>query len=226
MWISNQGKLSSIIGQHIMGYTMLKPSPSIKMVPQSIVDLSTGEIGMQEWLCRPKKGTLEEYFSILDPYELWLREAACIEVALDQPSRVPKLLNLTLSSLPYFLERNYMWNGGIELIEWGPRQAKILKILPLLLKRVRDRGLKIWVDDLSPSAWLQWKYAKVDGYKLVWEPGKKSFSQPFFKEVQSCGKPIIMERIEDQDTEEMVKNLGIKYGQGFYYQEQEGLIKR
>lgn len=196
---------------------MLKPKVSIKMISQPIVDLQTGETIMQEWLCRPSVGTVEEYFAVEDPLTLWRKEAECIEAALSCPSTKPKLINITLSSLPYFLDTNWTWDGGIECLEWGPRQASMMRLLPLLLQRVHQRGLKVWVDDLIPARWLEWKYAKVDGYKVAWNTLTKGIASPFIKELQSRSKPIIVEWVENQQTEEEVKKLGIRYAQGFYY---------
>jgi hypothetical protein len=74
----------------------------IKMIPQPIVDIQTGNVAMEEWLCRPQGMTLAEYFDVLDPYQLWEREAKCIQEAIKQESKIPKMINITLSSLPYF----------------------------------------------------------------------------------------------------------------------------
>lgn len=191
----------------------------IRMIPQPIIDVRSQKVVMEEWLCRPLQGTVGEFFDVEDPYLLWEREARCIYEAIKETQSVPKLLNLTLSSLPYFLETEWTWNGGIELVEWGPGRGSLFKILPVLISGLKNRGLQVWVDDLTPADWLQWRFIKVDGYKVALDQIQhvKRDVNPFFHEMMSKNKPVVVECVETKEQERQVKRLGISYAQGFLY---------
>ncbi|MBO8164217.1 MAG: hypothetical protein H0Z34_10935 [Brevibacillus sp.] len=187
---------------------------TVKMIPQAIVDLETKELVMQEWLCRPLQQSVQEFFSAEDPETLWQREEICIRTALEMDSRMPRMMNLTLSSLPFFLQTSLKWEGGVEIVEWG---IAYLSSFEYYAEQLRDRGLQIWIDDLSPDTWEFWKRKHVDGYKV---DIRYVLRQPdFFCEVQAVGKPVVVERIETLEMEKQAMQFGGKMGQGFLYEQ-------
>ncbi|UFJ41337.1 hypothetical protein LOK74_02020 [Brevibacillus humidisoli] len=167
---------------------------------------------MEEWLCRPVSLSLSEFFCTKDPGELWEREALCIKETLQMKSSVPRTNNLTLSSVPYFLQTSWSWIGGVEIVEWG---LSNLESFGRYAVAIRQKGLEIWVDDLSPADWNKWKCYGVDGYKVHIKTAKQ-FPR-FFNEVKRKGKPIVLEHIESKDIEEEAKQIGGNMGQGFLY---------
>lgn len=192
----------------------VKGGPMIQfdMVAQPIVDITNRRIVMQEWLCKPVDGSAETFFQTKSREELWYRESLCIRKALEKQSPYRKSLNLTMSSLPYFLETEWTWDGVIEIVEWPTRS---LEECPGLIDELHNRGLEVWLDDLTSEEWPRWKQAGVDGFKIAFE--EISAHPSLLQELLQTEKPIVVERIESLEMEKAVHRLGILYGQGFYY---------
>lgn len=190
----------------------------IEMVAQPIVDLTNRKVVMEEWLCRPKEGTVKSFFDLRNPKELWMREALCIKSAIKKKSTVKKSLNLSLSSMPYFLQTDWTWYGIIEIVEWGIVQLEKFQDYSILLKQ---RGLEVWLDDLTYQSWAQWRHADVNGYKITFE---EAIHHPeWIEKVKQQGKYIIVEQIETREMEKQVMGMGITLGQGFLYEDPKNI---
>jgi len=191
----------------------------IRMISQPIVNMRKKQVVREEWLCRPTSMSIAEFFAVSDPVALWERESLCIQETIQINSAKPKSINLTLSSLPYFLQTNLHWNGGIELVEWG---HPVLENYPLqeYVQQLLQRGLEVWVDDLTIDQWGIWKALPVTGYKIA---RLQDHQDPrFIYEVIHTGKPIVLEWIETEEEEKVALDLGIQYGQGHMYMNQLG----
>ncbi|WP_019123876.1 hypothetical protein [Brevibacillus massiliensis] len=186
----------------------------INMIPQAIVDLQSKKVVMQEWLCRPTQQSVQEFFSVEDAETLWEREKMCIKTAMCIDSCVPRMINLTLSSLPFFLKTSWKWEGGVEIVEWGVANQEQFN---QYAEKLHERGLTIWIDDLTPNGWFFWRDKPVDGYKISF--GQAMKQTRFFQEVRNTGKPVILERIETKEMEVMAIQLGGQMGQGFFYED-------
>ena len=138
---------------------------------------------------------------------------------MKQVSTVPKAINITLSSLPYFLETSWEWEGALEITEWGPRQYDIFRLPPIIIPKIKERGMQIWVDDIPPSSWLQWKFQKMDGYKISLDDFKdECMVERFINEIKKRHKPIILEWIDQENLISKARGWGINLGQGLIFE--------
>lgn len=185
------------------------------MTQQPIIDIETSKIIMNELLCRPKRLSITEYFNVLDPDELWQRELTCIKEGISLTSNVPKNININLSSLPYFLEfTNLKWNGGLEIVEWGPNRREIIEQLPNYIEQLKARGLQVWVDDLDPAMWDTWKDINVTGFKIKFNDVQNI---EFLRKVQSSHKPLLIEQIETNEQKQFLHKYGLRFAQGYLF---------
>ncbi|WP_414854187.1 EAL domain-containing protein [Brevibacillus sp. IT-7CA2] len=185
------------------------------MIAQPIVDLVKQEVVMEEWLCRPQGMLVESFFSVENQAELWKREAMCLREAMKMKSKNPKSINLSLSSMPYFLETSWSWDGIIEIVEWAVINRERFQEYTGKLK---ERGLQVWLDDLTRETWDDWKTEDVDGYKISFEEAIRCAD--WLNLVKQKGKPIIVERIETREMEKAAIDLGLSLGQGYLYSKQ------
>ncbi|PTQ51162.1 MAG: hypothetical protein HSCHL_1454 [Hydrogenibacillus schlegelii] len=175
---------------------------------QPIVRLDTGQTIAFELLCRPPEGTAG-FFRAPSPEELWLRERLCLEAALRaaESLRQPVHINLTAASLPYLIESRIAWRGAVEIVEWGfPLPERIVE----LIAAVRARGMRVWIDDLSPLHWPLWRaISGIDGYKIDVR------DLVFAGAIVRSGRGVIVERIETADDADRVVRAGVRLGQGY-----------
>lgn len=189
---------------------------SFYMIRQPIIDVITNEVVTEEYLCRPYGMSVAEYFRCESAEELWAKEKACIEESIRiQGESKKKNINITLSSLPYFLETELTWDGGIEIVEW---QMTDTRNIDEMVERLKQRGLNVWVDDITPENWSIWCYSNVTGFKVAFPIISKSLS--FLRELQARHKPIMIEEIEQQTHLEFLQNYGLRFAQGFLFDQQ------
>jgi hypothetical protein len=180
------------------------------MEREPVVDLVSGEVVYEEYLCRPEGMTVAQYFDVASDTELWERERRCIEKALDIKTDIPKLINLTVDSLPFFLKSSYAWQGGLEIVEWQGDREKLVPYLPL----IGQRGLEVWIDDLAHEELAFWREKDVTGFK-IW---------PENLTVAVSGKRVIVEGVETEQQLDRVKKAGIQLAQGYLFSRKETMI--
>ena len=184
---------------------------NIHMAREPVVDLVSGEVVYEEYLCRPEGMTVAQYFDVSSPTELWERERKCIEKALDIKTDIPKLINLTVDSLPFFLESSFVWKGGLEIVEWRGNREKLISYLPLLYQR----GLEVWIDDLSKDEFDFWKEKDVSGFK-IW---------PDNMILGLFTNRLIVEGVETELQLELAEKVGIRLVQGYLINRKETMIR-
>lgn len=182
----------------------------LSLAKEPIKHLVTGVIPFYELLCRPKEKSVQEFFSTEDRKVLWGRELACILKGIDIQKKIrsPVTINITRSSLEYFLETNLSWEGGVEIVEWGPKTEIDLAIAVHSLKK---RGLSVIVDDLTRREWEMWRDINVNGYKVR----KKDVEETLLEELLGTQKMLIVEEIETEEEKEWAKEIGFRFGQGY-----------
>ncbi|WP_028987618.1 EAL domain-containing protein [Thermicanus aegyptius] len=189
----------------------------LSLAKEPIINLVTGEILSFELLCRPRAMSIQEFFSTYDRIDLWGRELACILYGIDlqKTFRSPITMNITLSSLSFFLKTNLTWEGGVEIVEWGPKTEIDLAIATHLLK---ERGLMVFADDLKLSEWEMWRDIQVDGYKVR----KNDVEETLLEELLGTQKILIVEEIETEEEKEWAKEIGFRFGQGYLFNTKKG----
>ncbi|MFF0828877.1 hypothetical protein ACFYU8_18365 [Brevibacillus sp. NPDC003359] len=191
-------------------------SERINMISQAIINMRTDDVFAEEWLCRPATQTISDYFNVNDPFSLWQREKKCLEKGIAENSKRSKMLNLTVSSLPYFLVSDLHWEGGLEIVEWGPALNFSEPTLQSLITCVQEKGIEVWVDDLSPHTWgALWRNISVNGYKVV--AADVLSNTTFLKELTEQNRPLIVEHVDSLEMREKLLEKGLVYGQGYYF---------
>ncbi|NDI36649.1 EAL domain-containing protein [Chengkuizengella sediminis] len=169
---------------------------------------------MNELLCRPDNVSVAEYFNVSDTIELWHREEIIFKKATEYQSEIPINVNITISSLPFFMNMNYSWNGGLELVEWA-QNSEYVQDIKEYIHQLKRRGFMVWIDDLVEDEWWRWKDIDVTGFKVKYQDIQNN--KPFLNELKKCNKPIIVEQIEKLSEKETVQRFGIPLAQGFLF---------
>ncbi|MDP5276133.1 hypothetical protein [Chengkuizengella axinellae] len=186
----------------------------IDLISQKIIDVETEKPMINELLCRPKNMSVAEYFSVNDTIELWHREEIIFQKATKFESEVPINVNITISSLPFFMNMNYSWNGGIELVEWS-QDSEYVQDIREYIHQLKKRDFKVWLDDLTEDTWEAWRNIDVTGFKVRYKDIQNNLA--FLNELKKCNKPIIVEQIEKLSEKENVQRLGLQLVQGFLF---------
>lgn len=177
---------------------------------QPIILMVTGEVIAYEILCRPEEG-IANYFKTSTPKELWKKEKICLEAALKAIKMIdaPVHINITATSIPFFLMYDYRWKGAIEIVEWG---FPLPDGFGALIRSLRRRGFDVWIDDLSPLIWPVFSsYSGITGYKI-------SLSDlEYAKRIIYSDAPVIIEKIETEEDAVRAQKIGAIYGQGYLY---------
>ncbi|EGL83777.1 EAL domain protein [Caldalkalibacillus thermarum TA2.A1] len=188
----------------------------IKMAKEPVVHLFQGKTVYEEYLCRPTGMSVGRYFDVADVDTLWERERACIEKALSMQAFFPKLINITLDSLPFLAESDFVWDGGIEIVEWNlsGKPPSAYARIPSLIQKLKSRGLEVWVDDLTEQTYGFWKWQDVTGFKVHVDEIKQKWCQKFLQEEK---RPIIVEGVETEREFEQLTDSNVLMAQGYLF---------
>ncbi len=166
-----------------------------------------------------------------------------LEQALDHKRRIPSLegvklfVNLSattienhafMETLPALLQAQHTPPGEV-VIEITEREAlRQLSKLSGLIRELREEGILFALDDFGSgfNSFLYLKYFQVDFVKI-----EGSFVQHIadnrrdrlivehiHQVAQALGVRTIAERVEDENTHDLVRALAIELAQGYYYQ--------
>ncbi len=215
----------------------------IYTVYQPIFNLRDGTIYGYEALSRGPKGSFFEdpdtIFTFAAKYELLSKvEELCLYNAIKDASKINSnaliFLNITPDQIPRLLDNHF-----VDLLsECRVRDNRVVieitekfaiphyGIYQEILVRTKGRGLKIALDDvgvgystLERISEIGPDYLKYDR-TLVRDIDKNLIRQELIKSfvnfANRINSTIIAEGIENENELEFLKNIGIKYGQGFY----------
>uniref|UniRef100_A0A7C6AF00 EAL domain-containing protein n=1 Tax=candidate division WOR-3 bacterium TaxID=2052148 RepID=A0A7C6AF00_UNCW3 len=216
---------------------------SIYTVYQPIFNLRDGTIYGYEALSRGPKGSFFEdpdtIFTFAARYELLPRiEELCLYNAVKEVSKLNSnsliFLNITPDQIPRLLDNHFIGLLSESHVKSNQVVIEITEkfaiphygIYQEILVRTKGRGLKIALDDvgvgystLERISEIGPDYLKYDR-TLVRDIDKNLIRQELIKSfvnfANRINSTIIAEGIENKNELEFLKELGIKYGQGFY----------
>jgi diguanylate cyclase (GGDEF)-like protein len=166
-----------------------------------------------------------------------------LEQALDHKRRIPSLagvklfINLSavtienqefMQNLPAILEAQHTPPGEV-VIEITEREAlRQLSRLSGLIRELREEGILFALDDFGSgfNSFLYLKYFPVDFVKIegsfvqhiAQNRRDRLIVEHIHQVAQALGVRTIAERVEDENTHELVRTLGIELAQGYYYE--------
>lgn len=209
---------------------------ALRVVFQPIVDISNGRIAGVEALARFGTGaarTPDLWFA--DAAELGLRtalEAKAFQVAAAHLDRVPDGVFLSLNLSPETVVEEGFWTDMpdallrrlvIELTEHAP--VSDYDALRTILAPLRSRGGMVAVDDagagfasLRHILLLSPDFIKIDAsitQDLDKDRSKRALTKALISFANEIGGVVIAEGIEHEHDLEMLKSLGVGYGQGY-----------
>jgi diguanylate cyclase len=221
---------------------LLKKSESYHALRQPIVDLSDEKIVAYEFLSRTNVNGLEmpdEFFSFArEKNMLSVVDRKCLEASVAASYRVPpacdKHVNLLPSTIISFQNEHFKRLfppenlAGTYYIEISEQQ--ILgdpSYLVPMVNEFRKRKIRIAIDDvgfgrscLESLIVLHPDVIKIDK-KLVKDvssdPARRELLHRLLNAVENLSTKIIVEGIETREDLLAVKDLGVRYGQGYYW---------
>ncbi len=166
-----------------------------------------------------------------------------LEQALDHKRRIPSLegvklfVNLSavtienhefMQTLPALMRAQHTPPGEF-VIEITEREAlRQLSKLSALIRELRDEGILFALDDFGSgfNSFLYLKYFPVDFVKIegsfvqqiAHNRRDRLIVEHIHQIAQALGVRTIAERVEDEDTHDLVRALDIELAQGYYYE--------
>jgi EAL domain-containing protein (putative c-di-GMP-specific phosphodiesterase class I)/FixJ family two-component response regulator len=209
----------------------------LSMVFQPIVDLEAGSVVGFEALARfpsaPERPT-ETWFA--EATAVGLRselELAAVEAALAALPEVPGEAYLSVNALPATLASAYL----AELLETAPADRLVIEItehapvhdyeaLNAAIQRMRSSGIRLAVDDagsgfasLRHILQLSPDIIKIDNAltrNVYKDPARRALAAGLISFAGELGAAVVAEGIQSRQELETLRELGVRYGQGFY----------
>lgn len=218
----------------------------VQIVYQPIIDFSNGSILAWEALTRgPKDSCLHSPTVLFDLAEqlgeLFALENVCREKAVRTIGGLGKGKKLFLNIHPRTLVDPAFSSGRtVDLLReagLGPENVvfeiterhsiKNFNLFHLTLDHYRNQGFQIAIDDagtgysgLSSIATLQPEYIKID-MSLVRDvhkdPVKQALLETFVTFADKIGSKVIAEGVEKKNEAARLREMGMHYGQGYYF---------
>jgi EAL domain-containing protein (putative c-di-GMP-specific phosphodiesterase class I)/FixJ family two-component response regulator len=209
----------------------------LSMVFQPIVDLETEVVVGFEALARFP-------FAPDRPTEAWFTEAAAVGLrrelelaavaaALEALPEAPVEPYLSVNAMPDTLASE----GLAELLAAAPAERLVLEItehapvrdyeaLNAAMQRMRGRGIRLAVDDagsgfasLRHILQLAPDIIKIDialTRNVYKDPARRALAAGLISFANELGATIVAEGIQSRQELDALRNLGVRYGQGFY----------
>ena len=209
----------------------------LSMVFQPIVDLEAGVVVGFEALARfpfaPDRLT-EAWFTEAAAVGLRLElELAAVKAALEALPEAPVEPYLSVNAMPDTLASE----GLAELLAEAPAERLVLEItehapvrdyeaLNSAMRRMRGRGIRLAVDDagsgfasLRHILQLAPDIIKIDDAltrNVYKDPARRALAAGLISFAAELGATIVAEGIQTRQELEALRELGVRYGQGFY----------
>lgn len=208
-----------IHAQHIMGYEALirGPSDSPLHSPTTLFEAGYGHGCLSELdlLCR--KVSIKRFHQLALPGKLFLNTCPSVLLMQDHPTGTTLDTLMRLGISPDDIV--------IELTEQFPLDD--YKVMREALFHYRSMGFKIAIDDLGAGyaglrMWSELRpdYVKIDRHfiqNINEDAIKKEFVHSIIDIARGLECKVIAEGIENELEYQTICNLGIKYGQGYYF---------
>lgn len=210
----------------------------MRIVFQPVVELDGGDMVGMEALARfdtdPPRAP-DRWFN--EAWELGLGhelELAAVRAALDQRSRMPSGLYMGINASPALLQSGELLealrrvDGGPVLVE-VTEHAVVSEYEPLMaaLAACRDCGARIAVDDfgagysgLSHLLRVRPQIVKLDMQltrDIDRDRAKQALASATAEFARRSQLDIVAEGIETEAEAAMLRDIGVRYGQGFYF---------
>jgi EAL domain-containing protein (putative c-di-GMP-specific phosphodiesterase class I)/DNA-binding NarL/FixJ family response regulator len=209
----------------------------LSMVFQPIVDLEKDVVVGFEALARfpsaPDRPT-ETWFTEAAAVGLRLElELAAVEAALAILPEAPAEPYLSVNAMPETLASN----GFADLLEAAPAHRLVVEItehapvrdyeaLNRAMRRMRGRGIRLAVDDagsgfssLRHILHLAPDIIKIDNAltrNVYKDPARRALAAGLISFAAELGATIVAEGIQSRHELDALRDLGVRYGQGFY----------
>ncbi len=216
------------------------------MVFQPVVDMELCEVHHYEALCRPKDRTPQELIRFIEDvglsqdFDLTVTERVLGQMrrlagTAGQPD-LPVAINLSALSLKHreFLPRliGLIKRAGpigrrvmIEITETA--QVEDFSLMAKAIEVLQTRGHHVAIDDVGSGTTsfaslyrLPAEFAKIDGHfirQALSGPKDRAMLQSIIEMAHQLGFRLIGEQIEEQHQALLLANLGVRYGQGWFF---------